>query len=512
VNRRDFLRGCSAALIASSGLPGCAGESSRAGGDRTRLRDVVFRLRRGRQLFVDDELIADSTLTRVYHQARYLVDRPVLEPDRPWEDAHTEAACAMPYSDGVIFDPRDRVFKAWYFAGLATRNTCLAVSEDGRSWSKPDWGIVRGTNIVWPPDPRHGRDSHTVIRDPHDSVFPYKMQSSASGVRVSPQWLLGSPDGLRWTFLHETPPAGDRTTMFFDPFRRKWMLSLRAGGDGTPRHREYIESDTFVPRDWAPKYWTAADERDGFNPIANGRPPQLYSLDAVAYETVMLGLFTIFRGDMNDRPKLNDLTVGFSRDGLHFHRPDRRPFIGPGEAGSWNYGNIQSVGGCCVVLSDQLLFYVSGRAGVAGTDRHGRCATGLAALRRDGFASLEGTGSITTRPLLFEGRHLFVNAASDGALRCEVLAPDGQVLLPATACAPITGDSTRQAVHFTGVADDILDQLSARATRPLRFRFLLDRARLFAFWLSDTPDGRSGGYLAAGGPEANLEGRDGAVS
>jgi hypothetical protein len=495
VNRRDFLHALGAGTIGSIGLAACA-----------RLPSVVVQLQAGRQLFVDDYLIAETNLTRRYHQAVYIEGGPVLSADRAWEEAET--ACAMPYSDGLIFDPRDRLFKLWYLGGLTGRQTCLATSQDARHWEKPDWGVVPRTNIVWPPDRVHGRDSHTVVRDPHDPVYPYKMQSSASGTLTPPQWLLGSRDGLHWDLLHQTPPTGDRTTMFYDPFRRKWVFSIRAGGDERPRHRLYLASDSFVPREWNPVYWTAADEADTFNPIANGRPPQLYSLDCVAYESVMLGLFTIFRGDMNDRPKLNDICVGFSRDGFTWQRPDRRPFIGLGEAGSWNYGNVQPAGGCCVVIGDQLVFLVSGRAGVPGTDRHGPCSTGMAVLRRDGFASMEGTGSLTTAALLFEGHHLFVNASVDGELRCEILDASGKVLVPAASCVPITGDSTRQAVTFTTPGDLSAVSPPSATPQPLRFRFRMDRGKLFAFWISDTTDGRSGGYLGAGGPEANHEGRD----
>jgi hypothetical protein len=39
----------------------------------------------GRQLFVDDFLIAHSTLTRTYHAAKYHAATPVLKPDQPWE-------------------------------------------------------------------------------------------------------------------------------------------------------------------------------------------------------------------------------------------------------------------------------------------------------------------------------------------------------------------------------------------------------------------------------------------
>jgi hypothetical protein len=50
-------------------------------------------------------------------------------------------------------------------------------------------------------------------------------------------------------------------------------------------------------------------------------------------------------------------------------------------------------------------------------------------LRRDGFASMdagEEGGVLTTRPVRFRGKHLFVNLdAPSGELRAEVLDADG---------------------------------------------------------------------------------------
>jgi hypothetical protein len=95
----------------------------------------------------------------------------------------------------------------------------------------------------------------------------------------------------------------------------------------------------------------------------------LYNLDAVAYESLLLGLFTIWRGDKNipaGRPRPNEVCLGFSRDGSPWHRPQRQPFLAVSEqAGAWNWGNVQSAGGGCLVVGEELWFYHSGRAGSA---------------------------------------------------------------------------------------------------------------------------------------------------
>jgi hypothetical protein len=109
-----------------------------------------------------------------------------------------------------------------------------------------------------------------------------------------------------------------------------------------------------------------------------------------------------------------------------------------------------------------------------------------------------GPGTLITRPVTFSGRYLFVNIdAPDGELRVEVLDRDGRVV-PAYAAAraiPVRGDSTRARVTWSGA-----DDLAAIAGEPVRFRFQLTRGRLYAFWVSPSPDGASHGYVAAGGP------------
>ena len=59
--------------------------------------------------------------------------------------------------------------------------------------------------------------------------------------------------------------------------------------------------------------------------------------------------------------------LGFSRDGFHWDRTWREPFLSVSERqGDWNWGNVQSAGGCCLVVGDQLYFYVSGQERRAG--------------------------------------------------------------------------------------------------------------------------------------------------
>lgn len=474
----------------------------------------------GRQLFVDDFLIEETTLSRTWHHATYHPANPILRPETAWElrDDISERTgkplnpSAMVFSDGVFFDPQDQLFKMWYMAGYGAY-TCLAVSNDGVAWRRPAYDVVPGSNIV----STAIRDSSTVWLD-LEATDP-RQRFKMSGWYDHSIVLYTSPDGVHWTEIGTTGRAGDRSTFFRNPFRKVWVFSVRANQYEnvlSGRYRHYWEDAQFsASRNWggrAPVAWVKSDSQDFARPEL-GTQSELYNLDCVGYESLMLGLFSVWRGESQTREKVNEITLGFSRDGFHWHRPDRETFIGVSDqVGSWNWANVQSAGGGCMVVGDRLHFYVSGRQGRPGTEAPGVCSTGLATLRRDGFASMDwnpderrtrrvprtAEGVLTTRPHTFTGSHLFVNTdARGGELRVEVLDEAGNVIAPFSraACAPISGDGTRVPVRWAK------GSLAELAGTPVRFRFTLTRGSLFAFWVSPWPTGESRGYPAAGGPE-----------
>jgi hypothetical protein len=163
----------------------------------------------GRQLFVDDFLIEESSLYREFHRATYHPGNPVLKPQEPWEmrDPHAintkiqPSQSAMVFSDGVFFDPADGLFKMFYMAGYQ-QATALATSTDGIVWRRPRLPIVPGTNIVSPAP----RDSSTVWLD-HESTSPQSRFKMASYVFSAGALVLReSADGVRWRDVGKTGP------------------------------------------------------------------------------------------------------------------------------------------------------------------------------------------------------------------------------------------------------------------------------------------------------------------
>lgn len=480
----------------------------------------------GRQLFVDDFLIENTQLRRTWHKPEYHPASPVLGPDQPWEMREGEnVQWGMPYSHGAWWDPKDKLFKLWYLGGIKAN---YATSRDGIKWDKPNLDVVPGTNIVVN-EHVPGSESHTVWLD-HNERDPAKRFKMWTGVLRNFRGVPGnnavsqlrfSPDGIHWTKpVWESGLIRDRTTVFYNPFRKVWVHSiklrpteLRAGERplAYARSRAYYEApDVLTPWDSSRVVpWIGADKLDLNRNSTIGRQvlegQHLYNLDAVAYESLMLGAITIYHDD-GDGPygkwHHNDVVMAFSRDGFHWDRRNREPFMGAGDdRNGWNWTNIQSTGGICLVVADQLYFYCSGRNNRIGT-------TGLAILRRDGFASMDAgdePGELITRPVKFSGRHLFVNAKVGGELRVEVLqedlsdfhnrAPKTIGAFTNANCQPVRGDSTLQRVTWKGAKD-----LSELAGRTVRFKFTLMRGSLYSFWVSPDESGASNGYVAAGGP------------
>jgi len=498
-------------------------------------RPAVVPIDVGRQLFVDNFLIEKTTLKRTFHQAEYCRQNPVIKPAKPVENRRRRSS-ALPYSGGAWYDPADKLFKLWY-SGARPRSTCYATSKDGIQWEKPELDVKSGTNIVI--TPAHRFDSTTIWLD-HEAKNPnerFKYFASEDLRFVDDYtWALtyrASPDGIHWAEpkVAKNRIWGDRTTAFYNPFRKVWVLGQRHEDVVERRARLYIEGRTVAgmmaevtcngPRVEGDKIfrgettgksvrWCGADDLDPhhLDPKFAHIKPHLYNLDVAPYESLMLGQFSIWQGPSNEDcgklklSKRNDILLGFSRDGFHWDRPCRERFIScTWDKKSWRFGNVQSCAGGPLVVGDKLYFYFAGRAKPDAEPEIPRGATGLAMLRRDGFASMDASGkpgTLTTRPVTFKGKHLFVNAdCPRGELKVEVLDKDGKVIKPFTLknCKPVSSDKTLVKVNWRQNKD-----LAALAHKPVRFRFHLRNGSLYAFWVSPDKSGASHGYVGAGGP------------
>jgi len=477
---------------------------------------AVIRIDVGRQLFVDGFLIEDSTLERTFHKPQPWSGNPLLTPEKPWEQEtnkdwrSTRRSAAASFDDGVFYDPADKLFKLFYAAGQCN-HTALAYSDDGLHWRRPEFDVVKGTNIVIPKADDFTRDSFSPLldletRDPQQrfKAYIYNRMGHTSS-------LLTSPDGIHWkTLAPLTYPTGDGTAIFYNPFRKVWVCAVKrvtptpphvfSPGDGH-EIKYYSESRDFRGlADAEPVFWFHTDRLDkrflADGTIDSATQSSIYAMRATPYESIMLANIALFAHYL-EAPKATSWYtagkntqwwLGYSRDGFHWARPDREPFVtGSFRDDAWDRSYVRPTGGSPLVVGDKLYFYYSAWKNKTPEGKAHKYAGGsmhVALLRRDGFVSMdagEKEGTLTTRPVAFTGKCMFVNAdCPHGELRVEVLDKDGEVIEPFTkaACKPVSGDKTLSRVEWQGA-----DDLAAVRDRPVRFRFSLKKGKLYAFWV-----------------------------
>ncbi len=480
----------------------------------------------GRQLFFDDFLIESGTFEREFHYPVKYEKNPVLKAETPLEmgKKSRNQPQATPKSGGLWWNPEKQIFEMWYEAGWV-QNLAYATSKDGINWERPNLGIFGDNNQIIDCTKIHP-DSGAVVKDfqsanPDESVKLFLRGGGA----LNRAAVFTSPDGVNFKKYDYLGFCQDRSTMFYNPFRKKWVFSIRWSGPRGRSRLYYENSDFLKAASWLPNepvIWASSDELDLPHPLVPDFRPQLYNLDAVAYESIMLGFFQIMTGPENDHgtktghPKGTNLNFAYSRDGFNWHRPDRKFAIASTYDKTWDRGYVQSLSNICLVRGDKLWFYYIGFAGDENltTEKQGReissmssgmysnGATGVAFLRRDGFASLNANEQkpleIVTKPLCFQGKYLFVNVDSPkGNIKAELLDMRGNKIEPFTFenCLGVSGDTTISQIKWKGS-----DDLSALSYKPVKIKFKLDDGKFYSFWISIDESGRSDGYVGGSGP------------
>ncbi len=439
-------------------------------------------------------LLLDSRVVDRAENARLVLGQvekdthnPLFGEDKPWEVRFDNL-----YAN-VCYDGQYGVFKCWYSPFLrdaATSKTseeerktitygdalrrssdremgvCYAVSRDGLAWEKPELGIVefdgsRRNNIVL--REVHGAGIFKDLRET-DPARRYKMLCMLDKMAVA-----FSPDGLHWSKPIKCPEidaAGDtHNNALWDGGLGKYVGITRLWADGQ-RIVGRTESEDFL-------HWTKARE------VLRGQNPQaqVYAMPVFRYANVYLGLAMI----LNTQTDLVDCELAWSADTVHWERVCPGTSLIPrGPKGSCDWGCIYAAA-YPIVREGRLLLYYSGSDGPHTNWRKGFLC--LARLRADGFAAMEPTrpeqtGRVTTKPIRCPGKQLSLTAdAAGGEVRVSLLDDEGK---PAMQSRPITADGTDATVRWEDDSD-----LSSWVGKPIRLRFELTRAKLYAFGFSN---------------------------
>ena len=435
-----------------------------------------------RTLFINDDHIASTDMERTWHGFTKHPGNPLVRPDQPWE-----GKVVYCYGTCMLDDEGYR----WYYLSIFTTESgkvrfavCLATSQDGITWVKPELGAVEfagstANNIVM-----YDACIPSVIKlaDEPDPAWRYRMLYWNLTGGPSGYYLAHSPDGVRWQ-QHDANPVwagpaggtdpngpGDVINTFFDAATDRFVAFAKV------RRSEVFGNGRIVARgespdaiSWSvPEVVLVPDERDPQGAT------QFYGMAAFPYEDLYLGLLWVYHTDADTI----DVQLAWSRDGRQWQRSEaRNAVIELGPAGSWDAGMILTVQSP-IVLADEVRVYYSGWTG-GHEEGEQTAAMGLASMRRDGFVSMdagERWASLLTTPMSC-GRSLLVNAdCSDGELRAALLDADGEPIrgLSAARCTPIQGDGLRHEVRWPGAELPVGE--------PVRVRVTARQARLFSLW------------------------------
>ena len=480
LSRRKFLRMTSSAA-ALPALGALAPHSLEAAANRPSI-DIGQR----RELFLDDFLI--ERLSGAELNLHKPVPREVvLECDAPWEGRHSNYFTL--FKDGARFRA---YYRGWDYTERRAPYACCAESEDGIHWVRPDYGLIehagsKANNIVMAGPNELATHNLTPFKDSNSQADPGTLYKAfgrhMTKERISFLDAFRSPDGLRWERIGDKPVTGrgafdSQNIAFWDPGIGLYRAYWRPFAKGVRSIATAVSSDFVNWKDETPLVYEH-----------HGAKEHMYTCTVQLYERaphLFLGFPTRFLPDPSaggnkatrDNAGTTEPVFMSSRDGLRFRRwaeaviPQNAPKDRMG-----NRSNYMAMGILQLPGNPRELSVYATEAGY----NFGPTRLRRFTYRTDGFVSVHAPakGELQTRSLRFDGRSLEVNAmtSANGSIRVELCDEAGRALpgFEASKCVPFTGDEISWTMKWKGNPD-----LNAHAGKPVRLRFLLEEADLFA--------------------------------
>lgn len=485
-----------------------------------------------KQLLIDDQIIdSKGGAERVFKQA--IKSGPVLSASKAWE---TERSLAYP----TVRRESPSSWKIWYrvVTPAGDRAICYATSRDGVSWIKPELGIYPhhgGRNNIVLIGQKAFVDTPSVFKV-GDDYYMYCIEGDKRYV------IYHSPDGIHdWERAIRGLHADHRRIVksgtsaaasqnydiclgVYDRWRQDYIFHFKVAE----------KQKLFGPNDWQRKFCQhrysghlGAIQETPF-PLVHARHELADRID----EALEPGTLRAESYGLGMYPQEDGSVIGFSwlfsitgHNGLrsaggdgtgdgfwHFgplnvmlvysrdingpwQRPTRRPILPRGPSGAWDCGMVHTANAPVDVprvetngaATDQVWMYYGGanhlhnRNPPSGQREH---QFGIAKWRSDGFAALEDTDSvedtITTRPILFSGKRLVLNADVKAGGYIKVRVKSLQTgYYERNLSQPLTGNHQSHVVRWDGERD-----LSDLAGREVVLEFRVKDAALYSLRFS----------------------------
>lgn len=425
------------------------------------------------ELFADTFLIEEEkgALSRHVHQPE--PKEVVLIADEKWE-GNTSGYFGV-FQDGPLYR---MIYRGWQHdptniaKAIHPHVTCLAVSEDGITWRKPNLGIKefdgsKANNII-----QTGLGTHNFT-----GFLDQNRKATADAKYKALAWGRGgliyfkSPDCERWSIAREKPVItrgafDSQNLAFWDEERKEYRAYWRIFSKGVRAIRTATSSD-FV-------HWKS--HADLTYPA--GTPTEHLYTNAIQPYPRAPHLFIGFPTRYFPKEKSRTEPVFMmSRDGVRFTRHGE-PVI-PESAPKDRRGNRSNYMAWGMLSLPDRPHELSVYAAEAYYGR-GPVRIRRFTYRVDGFVSLragEAGGEIVTKPITFKGATLSLNCAvkDGGSLTVELLDESNDALPGYVSVAPLTGDSVQVPILWKNGRD-----LGSLTGKPVRLRFILKNADLYA--------------------------------
>jgi hypothetical protein len=489
-------------LIFGLALAAAAGPADSARAD-TGGNQSVLHVDSRRELFVDHYVI-DKLEGACLALCRPRDEGIVLKFDKPWEGPFSG------YTTVVQDGPSYRL----YYRGLPTAEhgsdklevTCVAESNDGVRWTKPELGLfevggTRANNVVLAGDRPYSHNFSPFL-DARPGV-PRDERHKALAGHGGGLMAFGSADGLHWRKLAKAPVLRCPQTKAFDsqnvgfwsPAEGCYVCYFRTWSDKNARGMRLISRATSKDfLNWSAPEVMEYRQGDRTAPVEQlytnqtqpyFRAPQVYVALAARFmpgrQAITDEEAKAIRVDPHYYRDCSDVVLMSTRGGNVYDRTFLEGFVRPG-IGPENWVSRTNYPALGVVQTgaDTMSFYTNCNYGqpTACLRRY--------TLRLDGFASLRAPyegGEMVSRPLTFAGNRLSLNFATSaaGGVRVEIQDSSGRPIPGYTLaeCDELIGNALDRTVSWRKVGD-----VKPLAGRPIRLRFLMKDADLYSLKFS----------------------------
>ncbi len=473
------------------------------------------------------------------HHQLFLDSRALVSEQGTTRTLHPLQKCGPCITGGVqsrsapLWNPDEERYEWWYNGPQAR----FAISRDGEHWEQPSLGLYEcdgstDNNIACDPN---GPGLYHIVRDERDPD-PNRRYKALFGVHGRGGAI--SPDGFAWTQLPSSSiPSQDESQFAYDPYTEQFLAMVKQPTEWG--RSVWLATSRDFDHFTEPELIFHADETDWENCRQRVRtivvdpayitPPlvddedyhaEIYNMAVMPYQGLYIGFPTVFNPfgaippPATNFTRINQIEMAVSRDLRTWDRvADRTPFISIEPWDGENYGTSQLLmAGAPLVREDGEIWAYYNALRIPGSvemyQRFNRCkelfrlgvderhfadpgALCLAKLPPDRFVSIDGDeiATLVTQPFHWRGEDLYLNAdARWGEIYAEIQdAETGRPLpsfwVPGEKPPPFTGDSLRAKYEWKHPHDLVFE-------KPVRLKFYLHQARLYAYWLEDRNDAR----------------------